>query len=86
MVTYVKGDGDNKMKATVKVTNDPKLQEKSYEYELGKEFECDDIDGQHFKVGNIGSDIAGEQKVNGFKRRCVCGCVFFGRGRVCGWE
>ncbi|KAK3795395.1 hypothetical protein RRG08_000706 [Elysia crispata] len=49
VVTYVKGDGDNKMKATVKVTNDPKLQEKSYEYELGKEFECDDIDGQHFK-------------------------------------
>ncbi|RUS89248.1 hypothetical protein EGW08_002991 [Elysia chlorotica] len=48
-ISYTKGATDKSMKVSVKVTNDSKLPEKSYEYELGKEFECDDIDGQHFK-------------------------------------
>ncbi|GFN91764.1 fatty acid-binding protein [Plakobranchus ocellatus] len=48
-VTYTKGDGDNKFKTTIKILNDPKLPAKDYDFELGKDFEYDDIDGQHFK-------------------------------------
>ncbi|GFS20254.1 fatty acid-binding protein [Elysia marginata] len=49
-ITYSKDPSNaNKLKTTVKVTNDSKLPAIEYEYELGKEFESNDIDGKHFK-------------------------------------